>query len=173
MFNALVKYSNEVVVLYTKNDISILFNNKVDNLHPSSGSYYAWSIDKELINVPTSISFYTNHKELTLLDEFNDGFSSVFYKVLDLIDYNSGDDNNIIIRTPRAVNFGTNYYLFPYSLNYQIAEIFLDSLPDWTGDSSTHEVRLQFKYDLQGNEKLMNLIQRTTDKGWTVYEEYN
>lgn len=169
MFNVLVKYSNDLTVLYTKNDLSRLNDYKVTGI--SSGSYplYVWSIDNELINVNGQC--YTNHKEITILDEYCESMVFPNYHSLVLSNFLS-DEVITTIRAPKAKNFGTNESLFQYSINYPTAEAFLDSLPDWTGDWNTHEVSIRFKSDLQGNEKLMNLIQRTNDKGWTVYENY-
>lgn len=169
MFNVLVKYSNELIVLYTKKDLSIVNDKKVTGMDPPDYRTYAWSIDNELINVKGQC--WTNQKEITILDENCESMSFPMYHSLVLNNFSS-DENYVTIRTPRARNFGTSDSLFYTSIDYPTAETFLDSLPDWTGDSNTHEVSIRFKPELQGNEKLMNLIQRTNEKGWTVYENY-
>lgn len=168
MFNVLVKYSNQLTVLYTKNDLSRLNDYKIMGIS-SDCPIYAWSIDNELINV--NGQSYTNHKEITILDENCESMIFPNYNSLTL-DNLSPSEFLVTIRAPRARNFGTNESLFNIAIDYQTAETFLDSLPDWTGDSYTHEVSIRFKPELQSNEKLMNLIQRTNDKGWTIYENY-
>lgn len=64
------------------------------------------------------------------------------------------------------VNHYSNYW------NYSQLEYFIDSLPDWYGDWSTHEFSVYIQSYLQSTEKLAALIQKANDKGWTIYENY-
>lgn len=81
--------------------------------------------------------------------------------------------NNVIVRCPNAISFTSYNNFTEYPMTYEQLEELVKSLPDWNNEYSTHEITLNIPYNLQGTEKITNLIQMATDKNWTVYESYN
>lgn len=80
---------------------------------------------------------------------------------------------NYRIAAPFFENYGSSYVNDSgYYWNYSQLEYFIDSLPDYYGDYSSHEFSVYIQSYLNGTEKLAALIQKANDKGWTVYESY-
>lgn len=84
-------------------------------------------------------------------------FENLSYRIAAPLLENNGSD---------PVNSYNKYW------NYSQLEYFIDSLPDWYGDWSSHEFSVYIQSYLQSTEKLAALIQKANDKGWTIYENY-
>ena len=175
-------------VILIKNSNSNTFNYELCNdgnyfqtnyIGGKNGEYIYWQLN--LIHTPNGTLYYPGHSGDLNIKTFKD--------TITCINFNENINTSLIptenigspyrhafIRAPFQKTFSSWSPVVGYAMSLEEIECLLKSLPDWYGDSSSHEILLRIRYSIQENEesnqRLQQLFQMANNKGWTVYEEY-